>query len=113
MKPKLKVRRNDMVEVVTGDSRGTRGRVLRTIPDKGRVVVEGVNIVWKHMRPGLKQRGGRVEREAPIHVSNVMLLCQNKECPRHDKPVRVRIVRNADGTKNRACIKCGAAIVSE
>ncbi len=114
MKPKLKVRRGDMVEVVVGDYKGKRGRVLRAIPSERRVVVEGVNMIWKHVRRSPRQpRGGRIEREAPIQVSNVMLLCQNRECPRHDKPVRVRIVRNPDGTKSRACVKCSAAIVSQ
>ncbi len=75
MRPKLHVRRGDTVEVVTGNARGQRGRVLRSIPEKGRVVVEGVNLVWKHMRRSREHpRGGRIQIEAPMHASNVMLL---------------------------------------
>ena len=109
MRRKLQVRRGDTVEVMTGTSRGMRGRVIRAIPQKGKVVVEGVNLVWKHIKRSREHpRGGRVEIEAPIDASNVMLLCPNRECSRHDKPVRTHVVVREDGTKIRACAKCGA-----
>jgi len=113
MGQKLHVRRDDLVEVIAGDYKGTRGRVLKAMPREGKVVVEGVNMVWKHVRRSMRNpRGGRTEQEAPIDASNVMLLCQNRDCPRYDKPVRVRVGRNPDGTKSRLCVKCGKAIVA-
>lgn len=111
MRPKLHVRRGDTVEVIAGNARGARGRVLRAIPEKGRIVVEGVNLVWKHIRPRREHpRGGRIQIEAPINVSNVMLICPNRDCARYDKPVRTRRTVREDGTKVRACVKCGAEI---
>ena len=73
---KLSVRKNDEVQVIAGRDAGKRGRVLRVLPDKGRVVVEGVNVIKRHTRadPRRQVKGGIVEREAAIHVSNVMLV---------------------------------------
>ncbi len=111
MRPKLHVRTGDTVEVITGASRGQRGRILRCIPPKGRVVIEGINMVWKHMRRSQQHpRGGRVQVEAAIAVSNVMLICPNRECTAHDKPVRARRVIQDDGSKIRTCAKCGHEI---
>ena len=68
------IRQGDMVEVVAGDDRGKRGRVLRVIPKKNRIVVQGINLRWKHMRKSQKSpQGGRVRREVPLQISNVML----------------------------------------
>jgi large subunit ribosomal protein L24 len=111
MKPKLHVRRGDLVEAISGSARGMRGRVLKAIPEEGKVVVEGVKLVWKHLpRSRQHARGGRIQVEAPIDVSKVMLICINRDCPRHDKPVRTRVVVKGDGRKIRACAKCGAEI---
>lgn len=67
------VKRNDVVEVISGDHQGARGKVLRIERDKGRVVVEGVNMVYRHVRPTRRNpQGGRVQKEAPIHISNVL-----------------------------------------
>lgn len=67
------IRKNDMVEVISGDHRGARGKVLRMIPARQQVVVEGVNLVYRHVRPTRKNpQGGRVQKEAPIHFSNVL-----------------------------------------
>lgn len=67
------IRKNDLVEVIAGDHRGARGKVLRIDVDKGRVVVEGVNVVFRHVRPTRKNpQGGRIQKEAAIHVSNVL-----------------------------------------
>jgi len=108
------IRRNDQVEVIVGESKGSRGRVLRVMPHGNRVVVEGVNLVWKHLKPSRERpRGDRVEREAPIAVSNVMLLCQNRACERHDRPVRTRMAVNADRGKDRVCVKCGKPILRQ
>ncbi|MHC5034046.1 MAG: 50S ribosomal protein L24 [Planctomycetota bacterium] len=111
MRPKLHVRRDDTVQVISGSSRGARGRVLRTIPERRKVVVEGVNLVWKHIhRSRERPRGGRIQIEAPIDVSNVMLICPNRDCARHDKPVRIRRAVQSDGTRIRVCASCGAEI---
>ncbi len=114
MGAKLRVRRDDMVEVITGNYKGVRGRILSARPREGKVVVEGVGMVWKHVKPTRQHpRGGRIEREAPIQASNVMLLCQNKECERYDRPVRIRMLLSPDRSKSRVCTKCGRAIVTE
>jgi large subunit ribosomal protein L24 len=69
-----RIRKGDLVEIVAGNERGKRGRVLRVIPDKDRVLVQGINLRWKHLRRSQKApQGGRVRREASIHASNVML----------------------------------------
>jgi large subunit ribosomal protein L24 len=71
----MKIRSGDVVEILTGDDRGKQGKVLRTMPGKDRVVVEGVNVVYKHVRKTQQNpRGGRIEKEAPIHVSNVRVV---------------------------------------
>ncbi len=111
MKAKLHVRRGDTVEVTTGASRGMRGRILRTIPSKGKVVIEGVNVHWKHLRRTREHpTGGRIEIEAPVDASNVMLVCANRDCQKYDKPVRTRSVLDRDGKRKRACCKCGREI---
>ncbi|HUN81699.1 MAG TPA: 50S ribosomal protein L24 [Phycisphaerae bacterium] len=68
-----KIRKNDRVEVICGDHKGEQGRVLRVIREKSSVVIEGVNLVFRHLRPSrTNPQGGRIRKEAPIHVSNVM-----------------------------------------
>ena len=89
----IHVRRGDLVGVITGRERGKRGKVLRVLTDKGRVVVEHVNMVKKHQRPTQKLRqGGIIEREGAIHLSNVMLVD-----PGSDKPTRVGMKALSDG----------------
>ena len=67
------IKRNDTVEVISGDHKGARGKVLRIDRERGRVVVEGVNMVYRHVRPTRRNpQGGRVQKEAPIHISNVL-----------------------------------------
>jgi large subunit ribosomal protein L24 len=69
----LHIRKNDVVEVIAGDHKGARGKVLHINKDRGRVVVEGVNVVYRHVRPSRRNpQGGRVQKEAPIHLSNVL-----------------------------------------
>src|SRR5512132_4411192 len=93
----LAIRKNDTVLVIAGREKGKRGKVLFVLPARERVIVERVNMVKRHQRPTQKLRqGGIIEREAPLHVSNVMLLD-----PRNDKPTRVGIRQLADGTKAR------------
>ena len=108
---KLHVRRGDTVQIVAGSARGVRGRILRTLPADGKVVVEGANMVWKHLRRSQEHpRGGRIQVEAALDASNVMLLCPNRDCSRFDRPVRVRTVQKEDGKKMRVCAKCGTEV---
>ena len=97
------VRKGDTVIVVAGKERGKKGKVLRVIPEKGRVVVERINMIKKHQRPTQKIRqGGIIEREGAIHLSNVMLVD-----PRSDKPTRVGMKALSDGKKVRVARRSG------
>jgi large subunit ribosomal protein L24 len=81
----MKVRKNDNIIVISGNSRGKTGKVLKVFPETSRIIVEGVNIMKRHTRPNQKNpQGGIVQREAPIHISNVMLLD-----PKTNEPTRV------------------------
>jgi len=107
-----RIRRGDLVVVISGDdkeldkSNPSPKRVLRVLPKKGKVVVEGVNLLWKHVRRSQKHpRGGRIQKEMPIDISNVMLWCD--DCRR---PVRVRMGVDENGQKQRYCKKCGKLI---
>jgi len=102
----MKIRRNDTVLVITGKDRGKKGRVRQSLPGESRVVVEGVNMVKRHMSPrGTARQAGIIEREASLHVSNVMLLCT--KC---DRPTRIGIRFLGDGSKARICRHCGEMI---
>jgi large subunit ribosomal protein L24 len=102
----IHVRRGDQVGVITGRERGKRGKVLRVLTDKGRVVVEHVNMVKKHQRPTQKLRqGGIIEREGALALSNVLPICS-----RCDKPSRTGTTVLADGRKIRTCKRCGEPI---
>jgi len=97
------VRKGDTVMVVAGKERGKKGKVLRVIPEKGRVVVERINLIKKHQRPTQKVRqGGIIEREGSIHLSNVMLVD-----PGSDKPTRVGMKALSDGKKVRVAKRSG------
>ncbi|KPK22202.1 MAG: 50S ribosomal protein L24 [Dehalococcoidia bacterium SM23_28_1] len=97
-----KIRREDTVLVIKGKERGKTGVVRQVIPRHRRVIVTGVNIVKRHMRPRADRPGGIIEREAPIHVSNVMIIC--KSC---SKPTRVGFRFREGGGKARFCSHCG------
>jgi len=102
----MKIRRDDEVLVTTGDDRGKKGKVRRYYPRENRLVVEGVNMVKRHMKPRANIRqAGIIEREAPIHVSDVMLVCS--KC---NKPTRVGFLILEDKTKVRVCKKCHEVI---
>ncbi len=96
-----KIKREDFVYIIAGKDKGRKGKVLQVIPKKQRVIVEGVNIVKKHQKPTQTTQGGIIEKPAPIHVSNVMLVC-----PKCGKPTRVGFTFLEDGTKVRMCKKC-------
>ena len=96
----------DMVEVRSGNARGTRAKVVSVQPDAGKLVVEGVNRVYRHMKRTQKNpQGGRLSREMPISVSNVLVVCGG--C---SKATRIGLRLGADGSKARVCKKCGAEI---
>ena len=98
----MKVRRNDSVIVIKGRDRGKKGKVHRAYPEKERLLVEGVNMMKRHMRAqGQARQAGIIEREAPIHISNVMLVCT--KC---GKPTRVGFMFLEDGKKARVCKRC-------
>jgi large subunit ribosomal protein L24 len=101
-----KVRKNDTVQVLAGRDRGKQGKVLRVIPDQSRVIVEGINIRKRHTKPRRQgEQGGIVEFPAPLHVSNVGVVCA--KC---GKGTRVGFRILADGTKVRYCKACDEVI---
>jgi large subunit ribosomal protein L24 len=104
-----KIKKGDTVEVITGENRGTRGTVQRVSGKDDRVVVAGVNIVTKHQKPRQAGRGqvraGKIEFEAPMHVSDVMLVC-----PKCNEPTRVAYSVNESGVKTRVCKNCQSEI---
>ncbi len=96
----LGLKKEDTVVVTTGREKGKKGRVLQVT--KGRVLIEKINIIKKHMKPNqINQQGGIIEKEAPVHVSNVRLVC-----PKCDKPTRIGNLELGDGRKVRVCMKC-------
>jgi large subunit ribosomal protein L24 len=101
------IRKNDTVIVTTGKDRGKRGRVLKVLPEKNRLVIEGVNFISRHTRPNPSKniKGGIMKREAPLHASNVQIICP--ECS-----ARTRIGRRTlgDGRKVRVCRKCEGVV---
>ncbi|GAB6158650.1 50S ribosomal protein L24 [Desulfotomaculum varum] len=103
--PKVHVRKGDTVLVITGKDAGKKGKVISVEPAKSRVIVEGINIVKRHMKatPQMPQ-GGIVEKEAPIHSSNVMLYCS--KC---NKPTRI-MKKIHNGNKERVCKHCGESL---
>ena len=99
------VKKNDLVMVTTGKDKGKTGKVLRINRKKDRLIVEKVNMVKKHVRPSQKAKGGIMEKESSIHVSNVMIYCE--KCT---KPVRTGTKVLEDGKKVRFCKKCDEVI---
>ena len=107
----MHIHKDDIVEIITGDDAGTpksrtTARVLRVLPDKRKVVVEGINRVYRHLKPNRRNaQGGRLSKEMPISVSNVLLYC-----PTCQRGVRIGKRYAADGSKERYCKKCGAGL---
>ncbi len=100
-----KLRKGDTVKVLAGKDKGKTGKVLAVIPEKNRIVVEKVNIIKKHKRPDQKSKGGIVEKEGSIHISNAGLFCN--KC---NKAVRIQSKTLEDGKKVRICSKCKEVI---
>ena len=105
MKKKIHVRRDDTVIIVSGDDKGKKGKVLEVSPKEGKIIVEGINIVKKHVKPRPpKENGGIVEAEGPFYASKAQLYCS--KCKKG-----TRVAHKMDGDKKvRVCAKCGAEI---
>lgn len=107
-----RIRKDDIVMVVSGDAKGSRGKVLRVIPEKDRVVIEGVNMVYRHVRKNRKYpQGGRIQKEAPIHISNVMPID-----PKTGRPTRVRFEVKRDEAGrivSKSRVSVSGAVLSE
>jgi large subunit ribosomal protein L24 len=93
----LRLKKNDTVQVMAGEFNGKTGRIIKVFPDKGRALVEGLNMVKRHTKPNRKnQQGGIVQKEAPIHLSNLLLVC-----PKTGKPTRTGVSVLEDGKRVR------------
>lgn len=103
----LHVKKNDQVKVLAGKDAGRTGRVLRVFPQRNRAIVENVNTVRRHTRPNPQRnvQGGIVERESPIHLSNLQVIC-----PDCSRPSRVGYQELSDGKRVRVCKRCGATV---
>ena len=102
----MQIRKNDSVMIIAGRERGKTGKVLRVLPEKDALIIERVNLVKRHSKPrGPQQPGGIVEKEASIHASNIMIMCD--KC---NAPVRIGHKQLSDGKKIRICRRCGEAL---
>jgi large subunit ribosomal protein L24 len=102
----LKIRKGDRVRVLSGKDKGKEGEVMRSLPREGKVIVEGINIARKSQRPTrTTQQGGIIDKDMPMQVSNVALVC-----PSCGKPTRVGYTLDKSGQKARVCKKCGGEI---
>jgi len=107
MRNKVSIKKNDIVVVIAGRDKGKKGKVLKVLPKENRAIVEKVNFVKEFVRPNPQRniQGGIMEKEAPIHISNLMIYCP--ECGRG---VRIRKKILEDGTKIRVCHRCGTSL---
>lgn len=102
----MRIRHNDTVEVLSGEDRGKKGRVLAVFPGRSRAIVEGVNFIKRHTKPNRSNpQGGIVEKEAPVHLSNLMLIC-----PKCNTRAKFRVDTIEGGTRARICRSCGEVI---
>ncbi len=112
----MRIHKDDIVKLTAGDDKGKTGKVLEVYPNRNKLLIEGANLIWEHVRRSQKHpKGGRIQREAEVDISAVMVICQS--C---DKPTRVKVgaVETKDITKNsrkrtRLCRKCGKSIRPE
>jgi large subunit ribosomal protein L24 len=102
----MKIRKEDTVLVIVGKDKGKKGKVRQIMPKDNVLIIEGVNIIKRHMKPrGQARQAGIIEREAPLQISNVMLVC-----PKCSKPVRIQSKILEDGKRVRVCGKCDEVI---
>jgi len=102
----LTVKKKDKVIVKTGKDKGKTGEVLKVFPQTSRLIVSKINFIKRHTRPTQISPGGITEKESPVHISNVQLIC-----PKCNRATRVKIDHLSDGKKIRVCRKCGEMIV--
>lgn len=116
---KLNIKKDDTVIVISGDDKGVKGKVIAASPEEGKVLVEGVNIIHKHVKPRRQgEAGGIVDAEGAIYASKVALVCNNAKCANNGKATRIKKVvsykEDKDGKKKkivtRVCAKCGKEI---
>jgi len=100
-----KIKKNDLVEIIAGNEKGKRGKVFRVLRDKDLALVEKVNLVRRHKKADATSQGGIVDKEAPLHLSNLAPVCE--KC---DRSARVGFKRLDDGTKVRTCKRCGETL---
>ena len=105
---KTYLKKNDRVMVVAGKDKGKAGKITKILPSKNRAVVEGVQVVKRHTKPGPTHSGGIIEKESSVHISNLMLIC-----PKCTDPVRISKKTLEDGTRVRVCKKCGEALMAD
>lgn len=106
VRQRMHITSGDTVQLISGEDKGKRGKVLRVYPKTGRVAVEGINIITKHQKPSQNAPGGKIQREAPVHHSKMMLID-----PKSGEPTRIRRRKDADGTLERIAVKSGQSIV--
>lgn len=103
----MRIRKGELVEIISGDDAGKTGKIKSVLPKEGKVIVEGINYVHKHLKPTQENpKGGRIQKEAPIAISNALPACQNKSCTKFNRGVRVKIKALENGEKIRTCVKC-------
>jgi large subunit ribosomal protein L24 len=101
----FKIKKGDTVVVITGADKGKTGKILRVLTDKNKVIVEGINRVWKHVRPSQRYpQGGRIQKDAPVHISNVQIVD-----PESGKGTRIRY-EDRDGEKHRVAVRSGVSL---
>ncbi|MFA5857960.1 MAG: 50S ribosomal protein L24 [Elusimicrobiota bacterium] len=100
------IKKKDKVKIVSGEDRGKVGEVLKVIPEENRIIIAKINMVKRHLRRSQNDPGGIREKEAPVHISNVMLVC-----PKCEQPSRPKIDKMSDGKKVRICRKCNEMIM--
>ncbi len=106
LQKKIQIKKDDKVKVITGKDKGKIGKVLKVDKKKNRLLIEKINLIKRHAKPSAKNRqGGIVEGEAPVVISNVMIMCN--KCV---NPTRIKMQQLEDGKKIRVCVKCGEAI---
>jgi large subunit ribosomal protein L24 len=106
VRQRMHITSGDTVQLISGEDKGKRGKVLRVYPKTGRVAVEGINMITKHQKPSQTAPGGKIQREAPVHHSKMMLID-----PKSGEPTRIRRRKDADGTLERIAVKSGQSIV--
>jgi large subunit ribosomal protein L24 len=102
----MRIKKNDVVKIMSGASRGKTGKIIRVIPESGTAIIQGINLLWKHMRRSNQYpHGARIQKEAPIPLCKLRLICPN--C---NKPAKVAYKITEAGVKNRTCKKCSQVI---